>query len=113
MGRANPVGPAAAGYKDSQSANLLLRTQRSVEQTEAVQFLNPLTIQHVGLGSAWHVLDMTCIDHRQNTGTMLVNGHKGTQQASVLACRSCSAAMMHPAALIPSSLHKSQIRRYL
>jgi hypothetical protein len=33
------------------------------QQTEAVQFLNPLAIQRVGLGSARHMFDMTCIDH--------------------------------------------------
>jgi hypothetical protein len=40
-----------------------------------------------------------------------VNGFAA--KASVLACRSCSAATTHRGALISSSWHKSQIRRYL
>ena len=39
------------------------------EQTEAVQLLNPLTIQHVGLSSTWHMFDMPCIDHRNGDKT--------------------------------------------
>ena len=41
---------------------MLIRAKGSIEQTEAVQLLNPLAIKHVGFGSAWHVLDMACID---------------------------------------------------
>jgi hypothetical protein len=38
------------------------RTKGSIEQTEAVKLLNPLAIEHVGFGSARHVLYMACID---------------------------------------------------
>jgi hypothetical protein len=47
----------------AQLANLVIGTKRTVEQTEAVQLLNPLTILHVGFGSTWHMFDMPCINH--------------------------------------------------
>jgi hypothetical protein len=53
----------AQAHIGSQFANLLVGSKGSIEQTEAVKLLNPLAIQHVGFGSAGHVLYMACIDH--------------------------------------------------
>jgi len=45
----------------------------------------------------------------KNTGTMLANGHKGTKQASVLACRSRSAAICarRQRCPVPCTTHKA------
>src|SRR5271165_5745814 len=67
-------------HKGSQLANLLIRTKRSIEQTEAVKLLNPLAIEHVGFGSAWHVLYMTCIDHPNFKAMLLQNFVKTSQR---------------------------------
>jgi len=48
------------------------------------------------------------------TGTMLANGHKSTKQSSVLACRTRPERIYaRTNKRNPSSLHKSQNRRFL
>ena len=38
-----------------------------------MELLNPLTIEHLGFGSAWHVLYMACIHHPNFRAILLQN----------------------------------------
>src|SRR5271165_3521470 len=75
-------------HKGSQLANLLIRAKRSIEQAEAVKLLNPLAIEHVGFGSAWHMLDMACIDHSNfkasKNGFFSECWHRSTLQSGII-----------------------------
>jgi hypothetical protein len=63
----------AQAHIGSQFANLLIGTKGPIQKPEVVKLLNPLAIQHVSLGSAWHVLYMACINHPDFKAMLLQN----------------------------------------
>ena len=64
-------------HQAAQRANLLIGTERSVKQTETVELLNPLAIEHVGLGATGHVLDMPGVNHPDLKAALLKDFIKG------------------------------------